>query len=278
MGSDFAFDGALLIGDDLPEPVDYDMLGKQIELHARDPRVKKLYDFYGCYRHACEICYPDYNKAFITPDPSKDKGTDSEIFRQAESINIYAGLEPGKKSAKAANKFTAEVLHNNILRRRKFAKAIGVDYEVIWEHDYDKQIKQLSKEDKKKYNEEHRIIKMARDLGCLNHRKGMHGGRTEVFGLHYKCKPDEVIKYLDVSGLYPHVLMQAAYAIDHPVDLSEQEIAILGSRDRDRQLALLNTFYDMMSNANDTQEGTYDLFLRRSTSSQSTDSCPTIKD
>lgn len=47
-------------------------------------------------------------------------------------------------------------------------------------------------------------------------RDAFFGGRTSGFKLHYKCKPDEEIHYVDVCSLYPFINKTAKMPVGHP--------------------------------------------------------------
>jgi hypothetical protein len=53
-------------------------------------------------------------------------------------------------------------------------------------------------------------------VDSINVRDCLYGGRTNALRLHYKCKPDEQIKYFDITSLYPSVQKYKRYPVGHP--------------------------------------------------------------
>ena len=58
-------------------------------------------------------------------------------------------------------------------------------------------------------------------VGHLNIRDAFFGGRTNNLFFSYECKPGERIRYLDVTSLYPSVLVKNPYPLRHPIVLNE---------------------------------------------------------
>lgn len=87
---------------------------------------------------------------------------------------------------------------------RKLAKYFQVV--TVWEHDFDKD-ENLTKwvEDKKyKYST------------VMNPREAFMGGRTNASSLYYKCGPNEKIRYVDFTSLYPTINKYGIYPTVHP--------------------------------------------------------------
>ncbi|GAB0097539.1 DNA-directed DNA polymerase [Sergentomyia squamirostris] len=54
-------------------------------------------------------------------------------------------------------------------------------------------------------------------------RDAVYGGRTEVFRLHYKCRPGDKIYYYDFTSLYPYANKYTKYFVGHPTILTSFE-------------------------------------------------------
>ena len=89
-----------------------------------------------------------------------------------------------------------------------------MDYVSIWEHEFDKQIKQ---------NEKLGQFVNALDItDRLNAREALFGGRTEATQLYYKANIDEQIKYVDFTSLYPWTNKYCKYPVGHPDIITSQ--------------------------------------------------------
>ena len=52
--------------------------------------------------------------------------------------------------------------------------------------------------------------------GAISIREAFFGGRTHNFYFNRECGDGEEIRYLDVTSLYPYVLVKNRYPIGHP--------------------------------------------------------------
>ena len=50
----------------------------------------------------------------------------------------------------------------------------------------------------------------------LQPRDALFGGRTNAVRLYHKCSPEEKIKYMDYTSLYPDVMKNGVFPIGHP--------------------------------------------------------------
>lgn len=109
------------------------------------------------------------------------------------------------------NKISMKDLYDKTIREsNKFKENYNVI--EIWECDYDCLTKTKDFKDfKKKYNQKHSEI-----ITRLNPRDAFFGGRTNATKLYYKCKPNEIIKYVDFVSLYPTVQFYDYFPKGHP--------------------------------------------------------------
>ena len=213
LGTDFVFDGVRF----------KDVTNEWSELKTgRDDHVITVYDFLGCYYHACVKCFPDHPGFIRRMKPSKK-----------------LELIPGTTDEYVAYDVTPARMHAEDKRRELYCKFRKWEYKTIREHDYKEHMNSLDDAEWLRLKAEMRKIEADLKIGKINHRAGMQGGRSEVFKLHYKCTAGERIEYFDVSGLYPSVLMKGMYCNDHPVELTEDESLILRQGTHADQLELV---------------------------------------
>ncbi|XP_055684231.1 uncharacterized protein LOC129790651 [Lutzomyia longipalpis] len=119
-----------------------------------------------------------------------------------------------------------DTLHNRYeatLRRLEHIRKLGYNVVSMWECEFRKILKddpQLTQQ-----IEQHREITDS----SFNLRSAVYGGRTEVFRLHYKCKPGDRIYYYDFTSLYPWANKYSKYFVGHPTihkDIESQEEAL----------------------------------------------------
>ena len=80
--------------------------------------------------------------------------------------------------------------------------------EIMWECRWDEMVKADPSIDEE--------LKSTGFKDRMKIRDALYGGRVEVFRLHWKAKPGEVGKALDVVSLYPSVMMFGEFPIGHP--------------------------------------------------------------
>ena len=115
------------------------------------------------------------------------------------------------------NKFKQETMgttYNRHMKRINEIKAI-INGELIeiWECEWDKMFK--NDEELKHY------LKDVKIRDTINPRDALFGGRTNGVKLHYVCKPNEKIKYIDFTSLYPSVQKYGEYPVGHPDIITE---------------------------------------------------------
>ena len=146
-----------------------------------DPITNTVYEFHGCYWHACLVCF-------------KPKTFNQNLRMSFEAINNN---------------------HNYRVKKIKESMINGKPIKLIeiWEHEWDK----LCKEDE----EVSEFISCYEDVGRLDPRNAFFGGRTEAFQLHWTQKEEEKAKYIDVTSLYPSVQKYCKFPLGHPIRILE---------------------------------------------------------
>ena len=94
------------------------------------------------------------------------------------------------------------------------------DFIHIWEHEYHT----LRKEPgplQTYHSIRYPHYKRLEYYGHLNIRDAFFGGRTNNIFFSYECGEGEVIRYLDVTSLYPSVLVKNPYPMGHPLVITE---------------------------------------------------------
>ena len=84
-----------------------------------------------------------------------------------------------------------------------------ITFLTIWEHEWDKKSKNEASIREFLSNFEY--------LERLIPRDSFKGGRTESFILHFKCQPNQKIKYIDFCSLYPYIQNYRSFPRGHPV-------------------------------------------------------------
>ena len=88
-------------------------------------------------------------------------------------------------------------------KKERALKKLGYKLVTIWEHQFKQQI-----------NQNVQLQEFISQLDVetrLNPRDSFFGGRNNACRLYYEAKPDEVIRYLDFTSLYPYVNKYARY-------------------------------------------------------------------
>ena len=139
-------------------------------------RVKEVYEYYGCFYHSCPYCY----------DSDELHPLKCDIYDYEGKNKVYHGQVYA----------TTRKIQEDILRS-------GYALREMWECKFQKE--------KKKKN-----LRMNPDLAArmpLNPRDSYYGGRTNAVKLYYKVTGEEKIKYVDVTSMYPYVMMNGEYPI-----------------------------------------------------------------
>ena len=148
-----------------------------------------VYEFFGCYFHGCDKhpCNMNRDRNEIIP----------------------------KLNNKSLNRVRSETKV-----RIEYFEAKGFKLEYIWEHQFDK----LNNEryDYFKYTKPRsQYYNSIKKYGNIGIRDSFFGGRTNNLYFSYTCEMNEKIRYLDVTSLYPSVLVKNPYPIGHPIVLNE---------------------------------------------------------
>ena len=133
-------------------------------------KVREVYEYYGCFYHSCPHCY-DSNELH----PLKCDIYDYEGKNKVYHGQVYA---------------TTRKIQEDILRS-------GYALREMWECKFQKEKKQKN-------------LRMNTDLAArvaLNPRDSYHVGCTNAIKLYYKVKGNEKIEYVDVTSMYPFVMM-----------------------------------------------------------------------
>ncbi|KAJ8953532.1 hypothetical protein NQ317_000050 [Molorchus minor] len=138
--------------------------------------TKLVFEFHGCYYHGCSYCFK-----FNRNEPTHENGTETMNSR----------------------------LESTVAKMERLVE-LGYNIVEIWECQFRKLLKE--NEEMRGYTEGHPLVAFA----PLNPREAFYGGRTGNTFEHYKCKPGEKIKYIDVCSLYPYVCKYGKFPIGHP--------------------------------------------------------------
>ncbi|XP_056000351.1 uncharacterized protein LOC130048117 [Ostrea edulis] len=131
---------------------------------------RTVYEFYGCYWHGCPTCYP----------------------------NLLTETHPHRVQQ------TYQTLYEQTLKRAAALEQQGYTVVSIWEHEFDRQVKNSPE-----------LQTFLGDLDIqdpVNPRDALYGGRTNATLLY--CEEGDM-RYVDVCSLY-YVLKYRPFPIDHP--------------------------------------------------------------
>jgi DNA polymerase type B, organellar and viral len=152
---------------------------------------KVVFEFYGCYRHGCQICFnfTDYNQS-----------------RKEDMLKLYERTKLRELELKELMKI----------------KLKGFKFISIWEHEFD-QIK--------KSPEYAEFLKtagsdMQRELdektnSIISDRGFFFGGRVNAIRFYAKAEGGTKIQYRDICSLYPFVNKYRSYPKGHPEVIRE---------------------------------------------------------
>lgn len=147
-----------------------------------DETTRTVYEFHGCLWHGCTRCYPKrWQSSHAHPDR------------------------------------TFAELRENTTRKEEKLIAAGMSLVVIWECEWDRQIKT---------NPELQVfLQNLSIVSPLEPRDAFFGGRTNAATLHAEADPyqGEEIRYVDVTSLYPMVNKYDEYPIGHPTIITHPE-------------------------------------------------------
>ncbi|XP_074661123.1 uncharacterized protein LOC141913858 [Tubulanus polymorphus] len=142
-------------------------------------KTRTVYGFNGCYFHGCPECFP------VRGDP-------------------VACNRGGR---------TFDDVYQATLRRKHELETMGYTVVQMWEHDYNRKIR-----DDVNFKS---FVERVTVFDPLEPRKCFYGGRTNAIKLHHKIVDDEKISYIDICSLYPYVNSRCSYPIGHPDVITE---------------------------------------------------------
>lgn len=95
---------------------------------------------------------------------------------------------------------TAQVLHKKTMARLKELQRMGYTVKYIWEHKFRQDMP----------------TNLPEVMDRLKPQDALHGGRTNACKLFYECGPQERIRYVDFTSLYPYVMKYKKYPVGAP--------------------------------------------------------------
>lgn len=110
---------------------------------------------------------------------------------------------------------SSEIIYSKYLKKADYIRQQGFNLISTFECQWNQYIQM--------YNLSHIISNLRKNLieikriGPINCRDALFGGRVENFKFLYNTMPDENIRYLDFTSLYPFVLKTKTYPIGHPI-------------------------------------------------------------
>ena len=142
-----------------------------------DPTTHRptVYEFHGCLWHGCPKCFPR----------NRDRHPICHTDR------------------------TLNEVHESTLKKQESLRQRGYDTKVIWECEWDWEIK--TNVELRQFLDTFEIV------DPLQPRNAFFGGRTNAVKLHHTAATDEEIEYIDVTSLYPWVNKTREYPVGHPV-------------------------------------------------------------
>ena len=105
-------------------------------------------------------------------------------------------------------KHPMDVLYINTLKKKNALLCRGYNYIEIWQHEF----QDLLQKDSNVAN----FVSTLDLQHRLKPRQSFFGGRTNAVRLHYVCQPDETIRYVDFTSLYPWTNKYCRYPVGHP--------------------------------------------------------------
>ena len=140
-----------------------------------DPGNCILLEYYGCQYHGCANC--------TCTDKRPEWLMDGVSYKQRYAMTV---------------------------ERSKKLRALGYKLIEEWEHSADKQMANITEEEKEYLDNLDFVTERLRMRDCL------FGGRTNAIKLYHQVGENEVIRYYDVTSLYPYVNKTARYPLGHP--------------------------------------------------------------
>lgn len=118
---------------------------------------------------------------------------------------------PKRTTINEKNKKNMAELYQNTQRVTLNIKTAGYKVIEVWSHEWEKLLKDNS--EVKTWIESLKIDRVS----ALDPRLAFTGARNATNIFYYKCKENEIIKFVDFKSLYPDVMKRNEYPVGHPV-------------------------------------------------------------
>lgn len=136
----------------------------------------EAFEFNGCFYHGCPSCFPD--PTMINNVSKKCMG---ELFESTQE-------------------------------KEEYLTGLGFKVVSFWSHD----IKTMSDRFKNVFLERKDYYRKLQKYGPVSIREAFFGGRTNNISFLHDCAPDEQIRYVDFTSLYPSLLRKKCFPYGHP--------------------------------------------------------------
>ena len=124
-------------------------------------------------------------------------------------------MKDRKKTYDPRTNSSLENLYQRTLVRLQEIRNKGYNTVVIWECDFDKMMGA---------NQElQEFAKTCDTVKPLKIRDSFFGGRVSPVMLYYEAQQGERIRYVDVTSLYPFIMLWGSYPLNHPVIINNPE-------------------------------------------------------
>jgi hypothetical protein len=147
-------------------------------------QTNTIYEFHGCIFHGCPNCF--------TPN------TFNSIKKLPMGL-VY------KDHCRRIEKIKSSFIGSLFSEQPKLIE--------MWECDWDRLVKQD--------HEINNFVSNSEIKDPLNPRDAFYGGRTNALKLYHHISDDEIIKYNDITSLYPCVQKYCRYSVGHPEIITE---------------------------------------------------------
>jgi hypothetical protein len=121
----------------------------------------------------------------------------------------------GKTTFNPVTRCLNTTLYERTRKRIDQIKSAMPCYTVIelWEHDYNEMVRT---------NPDFGLfVKNNKIYTAISPRDALKGGRVNAIKTYHKCKEGEVIRYVDFTSLYPHVMRIGRYPLFQPKIINE---------------------------------------------------------
>ena len=115
---------------------------------------------------------------------------------------------------------TGQQTYEFTLKKINYYEEKGYQLTQIWEHEINEEM-ELNTFLKDYIRSRYQHYAKIKKYGGANIRDAFFGGRTNNLFFNYICRENEIIRYLDVTSLYPSVLVKNEYPIGHPDIINE---------------------------------------------------------